>query len=213
MTKKDKPEIDDTIITPNAQLEAFLKANKEDHFNFDEDVYYKISTGSLNLDLQIGGFTPGLHRLVGPASSGKTSAALEIVRQLFIAQPKSRAVFVRTEGRLSEDIKDRSGLTFTSNFADWKDSTVFVLQSNVYEKIVELMRDLIKNNPMKYVYAFIIDSADGLVLKNDIDADFGKEKVAGAPALTKRFLQKMAIGLAKFGHLGSVWSIFLIIWG
>ena len=48
-------------LQPQDILGNFLKANKEDHYNFEETVDYKISSGSLQLDLYLaGGFGPGL---------------------------------------------------------------------------------------------------------------------------------------------------------
>ena len=38
----------------NDRLKAFLKDNKEDHYNFEDEVYYKVSSGSLNLDFVMG---------------------------------------------------------------------------------------------------------------------------------------------------------------
>lgn len=195
----EKPE----AVSASGQLEAFLKSNKDDHFNFEEDIYYKVSSGSLNLDIEVGGFTPGLHRLVGPASSGKTSSALEVVRNFFLEVPNSRAIHVKTEGRLSPEIMERSGLKFVHSAEEWKNGTVFVFECNIYDTIIDLMRQLISksNNTENIRYAFIIDSADGLVLKQDLEKGYGEERVAGAPMLTKKFLQRMAIGLAKFGHI------------
>lgn len=43
------------IEETNKMLENFLKANKEDHYNFEEEIDYKVSSGSLQLDLQLGG--------------------------------------------------------------------------------------------------------------------------------------------------------------
>ncbi len=205
-TKKDKQDKSDgngEVVSASNQLEAFLKTNKYDHFNFEEDVYYRVSSGSLNLDIEVGGFTPGLHRLVGPASTGKTSAALEVVRNFFLEVPNSRAIHIKTEGRLSHEIMERSGLTFVHTATEWKNGTVFVFECNIYDTIVDLMRQLItkSNNTENIRYAFIIDSADGLVLKQDLEKGYGEERVAGAPMLTKKFLQRMAIGLAKFGHI------------
>ena len=38
----------------NDRLKAFLKSNKEDHYNFEEEIYYKVSSGSLNFKVAIG---------------------------------------------------------------------------------------------------------------------------------------------------------------
>ena len=62
-------------------IEAFLnhKENKRFHFNDYEELDYKIPTGSLNLDLALGGGLPaGVHRFTGVNEGGKTSCALSI---------------------------------------------------------------------------------------------------------------------------------------
>ena len=79
MAKKDEK-----IITSNEILSNFLKTNKEDHFNFEEAVTWKISTGSLLLDAAVGGgITPSLIRLCGPNNEGKTPQAIEICRNFY----------------------------------------------------------------------------------------------------------------------------------
>ena len=52
MAKKPKEEIEQSS-GPSAsdRLLSFLKDNNEDHYNFEDEIYYKVSTGSLNLDI------------------------------------------------------------------------------------------------------------------------------------------------------------------
>ena len=59
---------------PNELLGNFLKSNKSDHYNFEKECDYKVSSGSLQFDLCMnGGFGPGLHRFTGVNEGGKTS--------------------------------------------------------------------------------------------------------------------------------------------
>lgn len=197
-----KPEKEIDGQDSKTQLGSFLESNKKDHYNFYPDIDYKISSGSLNIDLVIGGFSPGVHRLVGPASAGKTSEALEIVRNFFETLPNSKAVYIKTEGRLSKDMQARSGLIFCKDAKEWNNHSVFIFECNVYETIIDLLRKLVGNNPENIRYVFIIDSADSVNLKNDLEKEIGEGiKVAGAPLLTKQFLQKLSLGMTKFGHL------------
>ena len=65
----------------NETLKSFLKENEEHHYNYEDDIDYKISSGSLTVDFQLeGGFGPGLHRFTGMNEGGKTSEALEVMR-------------------------------------------------------------------------------------------------------------------------------------
>ena len=76
-------------IDSNKMLKSFLKTNKDDHYNFEEEVDYKVSSGSLQFDLQLGGgFGPGLHRFVGMNEGGKTSESLEVMRNFLKTIPK-----------------------------------------------------------------------------------------------------------------------------
>jgi RecA/RadA recombinase len=187
---------------PSVILGKYLTANKADHYNFEENVDYIVSTGSLNLDMELGGIGPGVTRLAGGPGTGKTSEALEIIRNFFLSVPNSRAVYIKSEGRLSDDIKQRSGLNFTSKWEDWKDGNVFVFECNIYETIIDLIRDLSLNNDSDKRYLFIVDSADSVNLKNDIVKKIEEgNKVAGAPLLTKQFLQKCSLSLTKYGHI------------
>ena len=114
-------------IDPSEQLASFLKNNKKYHYNFEEDVYYKVSFGSLKLDIELGGIGPGFHRFCGKTEGGKTSEALEICKN-FLKEPGRRAVYVKCEGRLSPEMRARSGVKFvkgdpTKDGDSWVDGT------------------------------------------------------------------------------------------
>jgi len=184
-------------------LGNFLKANKEDHYNFEEEIDYKISSGSLQFDLHLGGgFGPGLHRFCGMNEGGKTSEALEVMKNFLITLPKSKAVYFKAEGRLSPEMKKRSGVKFVSKAEDWVEGTCFVFESNIYETVVDLMRQLVTNNEDETKYCFLLDSVDGLILKNDMDKPFeDSAKIAGGAVVAGTFMKKMSIALAKRGHM------------
>ena len=79
----------------------------------------------------------------------------------------------------------------------------FVYKSNIFESVLQLMRDLITNNPTNCKYFFIIDSMDAMVPKKDMDRSFeDSDKVAGGSVLSSNFLKKMALGFSnKRSHL------------
>lgn len=196
---KAAPEI--TAADPRVQLSKYLNANKEDHYNFVQSVDYWVSTGSLALDRETGGIGVGVHRLAGPPGSGKSSEALEIARNFLAAVPNGRVLYVKSEGRFSKEIQTRSGLKFVWSADEWEAGSVFIFECNIYETIIGLLRELVLNNTTDARYLFIIDSADAVNLKNDLLKGVGEEKVAGAPLLTKRFLQKLSLAMAKYGHI------------
>jgi len=184
-------------------LGKFLKSNKEDHYNFEDDTNYKISSGSLQFDLQLGGgFGPGLHRFTGMNEGGKTSEALEVMKNFLISNRNSKGVYIKAEGRLSPEMRKRSGIRFVFKAEDWLDGTCFVFESNIYETCVDLMRKLIIENEEKVKYCFALDSVDGLILKNDVDKGFeDSAKIAGGAVIAGAFMKKMSIALAKRGHM------------
>jgi RecA/RadA recombinase len=203
MTKKTKEEQKEDGISSKSILGNFLKSNKEDHYNFEESVNYKVSTGSLNLDMQTGGgLGPGLHRFVGFTEGGKTSASLEVMRNFLNTVPNSKGFYIKAEGRLSDEMRTRSGVKFVFDADEWEAGTCFVFESNIYETVVDAMRKLVMYNEEKNKYMFIIDSVDGLIAKNDLDKTFEEStKVAGGAVIAANFMKKISISLTKRGHM------------
>lgn len=190
--------------TSNSQLSSILQENKGQHYNFQERVNWKISTGSLLLDLAVGGgITPSLIRLCGINSGGKTSMSLEIIRNFLNTVENSKCLWIIAEGRgLSKENTERCGLKFVYSPDEWEIGTVFVLESNVYELFVKCIKELVLNNEEHIKYAFVVDSIDGLQLDGDREKEITENnKVAGVPALSKKMLQSLSLGMFKFGHL------------
>lgn len=183
-------------------LKIFLKQNEDHHYNFEEEIDYKVSSGSLKVDFELnGGFGPGLHRFTGMNEGGKSSEALEVAKN-FLEMPKSKAVYIKAEGRLSKEMKKRCGIDFVTEEKDWADGTCFVFDCNIYETVLDLMRVLVAKNPDETKYCFVLDSLDGLIMKDDLVKDFqDSHKVAGGALLGAKFMQKMSIALAKRGHM------------
>lgn len=193
------------ILTPMEQALAHMKEkdNIKEVYNFEKDDDYRVSTGSLKLDIVTGGgITNGVTRLVGVNSGGKTSEALELCRNFFATKPKGRGIFFKAEGRLAEEVKARSGLTFVKDPKDWEEGTVLIYECNVFENVAGIMMKLILNNPSKCNYFFIIDSLDGLVLRDDLEKGIADAyKVAGPQVIGKKLMQRLALPIYKFGHI------------
>jgi RecA/RadA recombinase len=198
-----KKKEDGSIVTSNEVLSSFLKSNKEDHYNFEDDFEFKVSSGSLQLDIQLGGgFGPGLHRFCGINEGGKTSAALEVMKNFLRTVPNAKGFYIKAEGRLSNEMKERSGVPFTTKAEDWNVGTCFVFESNIYETVVDAMRNLVSNNEEGIKYYFLLDAVDGLITKGDLDKTFeDSNKVAGGAVIAANFMKRMSIALAKRGHI------------
>tara|TARA_R110000824_G_scaffold390917_1_gene588388 strand:- start:377 stop:1312 length:936 start_codon:yes stop_codon:yes gene_type:complete len=142
-----------------------------------------------------GGIRPSIIRASGVAEGGKTSCALSFARNFQSSLDNSMAIYIKSEGRLSLDMIARSGV-------DTSPDKWFVYKSNIFESVLQLMRDLITNNPTECKYFFIIDSMDAMVPKKDMDRSFeDSDKVAGGSVLSSNFLKKMALGIATKGHI------------
>lgn len=197
-----KTKAEEVVVDDKKFMSTFLKTNKDSHYNFLEERYYKVSSGSLTLDSVLdGGFGPGLHRNVGINSGGKTSEALEVCRNFFATLPDAKAVFFNAEGRLGKDIKERSGLTYVYDPNDWNNHTVLVIDTNIYEAVAEAIEGLIHQDT-KTFYFMLVDSVDALVLKNDIKKTFeDSSKVAGGAVIASTLMKRNAIPLQKKGHM------------
>lgn len=187
----------------NDILGSFLKQNSSDHYNFEEAIEYKVSSGSLQLDLHLGGgLGPGLHRFVGMNEGGKTSAALSFMKNFLDKTPKAKGFYIKAEGRLSIEMRERSGIKFVFNADEWEEGTCFVFESNIYETVVDVMRQLVSKNDEANLYYFLLDSVDGLISKGDLDKSFeDSNKVAGGAVIAANFMKRLSIGLAKRGHI------------
>ena len=188
---------------PNELLGNFLKSNKSDHYNFEKECDYKVSSGSLQFDLCMnGGFGPGLHRFTGLTEGGKTSEALEVMKNFLKTVEKPRGLYIKAEGRLAPEIRERSGVKFVWSADEWEDGTCFVLETNIYETAMTCIKQLIDNvkNPQKY--CFILDSVDGLTAKNDASKGFEEfAKIASGASIAARWCAQTSIALGKRGHM------------
>ena len=182
-----------------ALIEKFLKDkdNSKYHYNNYEELDYKIPTGSLNLDLALnGGFCAGAHRFTGVNEGGKTSCALTVAKNFQNHFKKDgMVIYVKSEGRLTPELLNRCGV-------DQDPEKFFRFDCNVYEKVFELLRELIQDNPNNKKYLFIIDSVDALCRMGDYNKPFeDSEQVAGGALVTSVFLKKVILPLTKMGHM------------
>ena len=203
MSKIKEEKASKEIPSSQSVLGSFLKTNKEDHYNFEDEIDYKVSSGSLQFDLQLGGgFGPGLHRFVGMNEGGKTSESLEVMKNFCNNLTNAKGFYIKAEGRLSPEMRERSGVRFVFSADEWVAGTCFVFESNIYETVVDVMRELVAKNDEKTKYCFLLDSVDGLITKGDLDKSFeDSNKVAGGAVIAANFMKRLSIALTKRGHM------------
>lgn len=187
-TTKEEEKIDTNQVTKTI-LSAFMDKHEKDIWNKSAKLTTQIPSGSLKIDKEIS-LTHGIHRFCGPAGAGKTSQAAEVARQFLLKYPKGKVLWVKAEGRLSNNIISRSGVKFVTDEKDWDYGTAFIFECNVIEVVFDALDVLIdaayKQGERMFV---VIDSVDGLRLKSDESSEYGKERTAGVPLLMKRYLQ------------------------
>lgn len=198
-TKDKTEEVKDTSIN---MLDAYLKKNKKDHLNFEKEVKWRVSTGSLLFDAeQGGGFTAGAYKVAGPSFSGKTHFTLGCIKSGLESIPKSKGLWIIPEGRLDDEVKERVGVKFVYSAEEWDYGTCFVLETNVYEVAFGLINDCVKNNPDENVYLMGIDSIDCLLRRDDVEKGFeDSEKVAAGGTLSSALFKRINGILNKKGH-------------
>ena len=185
-------------------LSSFLKDTKGEHYNFEDEKVFNVSTGSLLLDSEMGGAleVPAILRFTGVSGGGKTSSALLIMKNFLNTVPNAKGFLIKAEGRLNSNVKNVSGVKFVDKADDWEHGTCFVLKTNIYENIATIILELIKNNPDGSRYYFLIDSMDALIAKNDAAKGFeDSQKVAAGAVISSHFLKMIMLPLSTFGHV------------
>ena len=185
-------------------LSSFLKDTKGEHFNFEDEKIFNVSTGSLLLDSEMGGGleVPAILRFTGVSGGGKTSSALLMMKNFLDTVPNAKGFLVKAEGRLNSNVKNVSGVNFVDKPENWENGTCFVLKTNIYENIATIILELIKNNPDESRYYFLIDSMDALIAKNDAAKGFeDSQKVAAGAVISSHFLKMIMLPLSTFGHV------------
>jgi RecA/RadA recombinase len=199
MSSKKKEEVGDTS---KKQVDQFMQKFKGDHLNFQETVSWKASTGSLLFDAELGGgFGAGGIKVNGASYSGKTNCVLTCFDNALSTVENSKGLWFKAEGRLDEEVMERINAKFVFTTEEWELGTILVLETNIYEFVIDLINDLVKNNPNKYRYLFAIDSADALIRRDDeLKTAAEGERVGAGGMLMSLMFKKAGLILNKLGH-------------
>jgi recombination protein RecA len=181
------------VVTKNLALERALQQIEKsfgqgavmqlDQMSLDIE---GISTGSLSLDLALGG--KGLPRgriveLYGPESSGKTTLALHVVASA--QESDGICAFVDAEHALDPTWAKKCGVKLDS---------LLVSQPNSGEEALEITEMLVRSNAVDVI---VIDSVAALIPKAEIEGEMGATHVALQARLMSQALRKLTASIAK----------------
>jgi recombination protein RecA len=145
-----------------------------------------ISTGSLSLDMALGGQGVPRGRIIeifGPESSGKTTLALHIAAE---AQKEGGiAAIIDAEHAFDPSWAKKLGVEL---------DTLLVSQPNHGEEAMQITEMLIKSNAVDVV---IIDSVAALVPKQELDGEIGDTHVGLQARLMSQAMRKLTGSIAK----------------
>ncbi len=145
-----------------------------------------ISTGSLSLDMALGGQGIPLGRVVevfGPESSGKTTLALHVVAQ---GQKNGGiAAFIDAEHALDPTWAKKLGVEL---------ETLLVSQPGSGEEAMQITEMLIRSNAVNVI---VIDSVAALVPRKELEGEIGDTHVGLQARLMSQSMRKLTGAIAK----------------
>jgi recombination protein RecA len=145
-----------------------------------------ISSGSLSLDLALGGRGVPRGRVVeifGPESSGKTTLALTVVAQA--QKGGGVAAFIDAEHALDPSWAKRLGVNLDE---------LLVSQPDTGEQALEICELLVRSNAVDVV---VVDSVAALIPRAEIEGEMGDSHVGLQARLMSQALRKLTGAIAK----------------
>ncbi len=145
-----------------------------------------ISTGSLSLDLALGGKGVPRGRIVevfGPESSGKTTLTLHIIANA--QKAGGLAAFIDAEHALDPTYARKLGV----NLED-----ILVSQPDSGEQALDIVETLVRSNALDII---VIDSVAALVPRAELEGDMGQSHVGLQARLMSQALRKLTALVAR----------------
>lgn len=138
-----------------------------------------IPTGSLSLDLALGGGLPKgrIIEIYGPESSGKTTLALHAIAE--IQKDGGTAAFVDAEHALDPAYAKKLGV---------KVENLLVSQPDNGEQALEITETLVRSNAVDLI---VVDSVAALVPRAEIEGDMGDSHMGLQARLMSQALRKL----------------------
>lgn len=144
-----------------------------------------IPTGSLSLDLALGGGIPKgrVIEIYGPESSGKTTLALHVIAE---TQKKGgQAAFIDAEHALDPQYAARIGV----NIDD-----LLIAQPDNGEQALEITETLVRSNAVDVI---VVDSVAALTPRAEIEGEMGDSHMGLQARLMSQALRKLTAAISK----------------
>lgn len=145
-----------------------------------DDVVSRLTSGSLALDVALGGGWPTnqWHEIVGEASNGKTALALKTIAANQQRDPEFTTVWVAAE-QWVPSYAEMCGVDL---------SRVYVISTNIMEEAYEAVIQFVET---KAVDCVVIDSLPALVPISEDEKDMDEATVGRGALLTGKFFRKV----------------------
>jgi recombination protein RecA len=145
-----------------------------------------IATGSLSLDIALGGFGIPRGRVVevfGPESSGKTTLTLHVIAS--VQKIGGVAAFIDAEHALDPSWAKRLGVRLDD---------LLVSQPDTGEQALEICELLVRSNAVDVI---VIDSVAALIPRAEIEGEMGDSHVGLQARLMSQALRKLTGAISK----------------
>jgi len=163
---------------------AIMKLGDHKHIKIET-----VSSGSFSLDLALGGGLPKgrVAEIYGPESSGKTTLALHVVRE--IQKKGGRAAFIDAEHALDPDYATKIGVNIKE---------LLISQPDNGEEALNIMESLVRSGMIDIV---VVDSVAALTPKAEIEGEMGDSHMGLQARLMSQALRKITAIAAQTGTI------------
>jgi len=148
--------------------------------NIKEDINNRMTSGSLAVDVILGGGFPvnQWHEIIGEASNGKTALALKTVAANQARDPEFTTVWVAAESWVPQ-YAEMCGVDL---------SRVYVVATNIMEEAYEAVIEMVES---KSIDCVVIDSLPALVPITEDEKNMDEATVGRGALLTGKFFRKV----------------------
>ncbi len=187
-TTQSNPDVDSGQEALDAAIKDLIKRFGEGSIMTLGDATHMqvdcISTGSLTLDLALGGGVPRgrIIEIYGPESSGKTTLCLHIVAEA--QKSGGRAAFIDMEHALDPRYAGQLGVDTEH---------LYISQPDSGEQAMEICETLVRSGSVDVV---VVDSVAALVPEKELEGDMGDAVMGMQARLMSQALRKLAGAIA-----------------